>query len=63
MSLIPPLHGVDGDGEAISAANSTTIESGRLVGHNNDGNDGKGGLINLAHPCRYTPVLLGRLQL
>ena len=40
MALIPPLDGVDGDGEAIGAANSTTIENGRLIGLNNDGNGG-----------------------
>jgi shikimate dehydrogenase len=37
VAVIPLLDGVDADGQAIGAANSTTIEAGRLIGHNNDG--------------------------
>jgi len=35
--VMPLLDGVDGDVEAIGAANYMTIENGRLIGHNNDG--------------------------
>jgi shikimate dehydrogenase len=37
VAVIPLLDGVDGDVEAIGAANYMTIENGRLIGHNNDG--------------------------
>ena len=40
MAVIPLLDAVDGDVEAIGAANYLTIENGRLIGHNNT--DGKG---------------------
>lgn len=37
VAVMPLLDGVDGDVEAIGAANYMTIENGRLIGHNNDG--------------------------
>jgi len=37
VAVMPLLDGVDGDVEAIGAANYLTIENGRLIGHNNDG--------------------------
>jgi shikimate dehydrogenase len=37
VAVIPLLDEVDGDVEAIGAANYLTIENGRLIGHNNDG--------------------------
>jgi shikimate dehydrogenase len=37
VAVIPLLDAVDGDVEAIGAANYLTIEAGRLIGHNNDG--------------------------
>ena len=37
VAVIPLLDEVDGDVRAIGAANYMTIESGRLIGHNNDG--------------------------
>ena len=37
VAVIPLLDTVDGDVEAIGAANYLTIENGRLIGHNNDG--------------------------
>jgi len=37
VAVIPLLDAVDDDVRAIGAANYTTIEEGRVVGHNNDG--------------------------
>ena len=37
VAVIPLLDEVDDDVRAIGAANYTTIENGRLIGHNNDG--------------------------
>jgi shikimate dehydrogenase len=37
VAVIPLLDAVDDDVRAIGAANYTTIEQGRLIGHNNDG--------------------------
>ncbi|MFM7481019.1 MAG: shikimate dehydrogenase family protein [Planctomycetota bacterium] len=37
VAVIPLLDAVDDDVRAIGAANYTTIEDGRVIGHNNDG--------------------------
>ena len=37
VASIPHLDAVDGDVQAIGAANYVTVDDGRLVGHNNDG--------------------------
>jgi len=37
VAVIPLLDDIDADVRAIGAANYMTIESGRLIGHNNDG--------------------------
>ncbi len=37
VAVMPLLDEIDADGQAIGACNYITIESGRLIGHNNDG--------------------------
>ncbi|MCP9815846.1 shikimate dehydrogenase [Synechococcus sp. GreenBA-s] len=59
VAVIPLLDAVDDDVRAIGAANYTTIEQGRLIGHNNDGKGVVKAIEKVAPLAGQRVVMLG----
>lgn len=59
VAVIPLLDDVDDDVRAIGAANYMTIESGRLIGHNNDGKGVVAAIAKVAPLDGRRVVMLG----
>ncbi len=59
VAVMPLLDAVDADVQAIGAANYLTIESGRLIGHNNDGKGVVKAIEKVAPLAGQRVVMLG----